>query len=56
MKEKAWMTLNGEFLQEQEEKARRKAEEEAAKPPKQKRKGTKRKHDAMVANTAGQYT
>ncbi|XP_067942655.1 transcription factor IIIB 90 kDa subunit-like [Watersipora subatra] len=50
-KEQLWMSLNGEFLKEQEEKAKRKAEEEAAKPPKVRR---KRRKVNINASTAGE--
>lgn len=49
------MSLNGEFLKEQEEKAKRKAEEEAAKPPKVKRKRRKININARTAGTGIVY-
>lgn len=48
------MSLNGEFLKEQEEKAKRKAEEEASKPPKQKKRRRK-PNTAYNASSAGLY-
>lgn len=49
MKERVWMSLNGEFLKEMEEKARKKAEEEAAKPPKVRKKRRKAPINAASA-------